>query len=97
MTRTIYKLENWSVGCEPDSYLPPEMQTQFLCGEVYNHPKYPNGHRIKTSCIVDVLEDLVWTRNSLYRLGVAAENYVQWCKDNHKHIPTEGEPIKMKE
>lgn len=95
MTRTIYKLENWSVASDPDPYMPPEHQIQFLCGEVYNHPKFSDGEKIKTSRIVDVMGDLVWTNNSLYRLGVAAENYVQWCKDNHKHVPTEGEPIKM--
>lgn len=97
MTRTIYELENWSVVAEENPYIPPECQTVYLQGNVYNHPKFQNGERITTSRITKVEGRLIHTRNSIYKLGHESDVYRQWCKDNHVHVPTVEEPIRIHE
>lgn len=90
----MYTLRNWSLVSDGCPYIPPESRKIFLSGEVYGHEK-KDGSIIKTSYIVDVSGDLVITRSgSIYKLENPSEDYINYCKKNNLHIPTEKEPIK---
>lgn len=43
-------LKNWSVTSNP--WEAPEIRENFLQGDAYGHPKFPNDSNIKTSAIV---------------------------------------------
>lgn len=91
----MYKLEDWELICyEVDGYTAPELVRRRLRGKVYNNPKYEDGHSIYTSHIVEVIGNIVHTKNSVYELGKPSPEYVDWCVANNIHIPTEKEPIK---
>ena len=94
---TTGRLEGWSVSTElTDLYKPPETILTFLCGAVYGHSKWDDGHRISTSYIKDVDGNLVTTSSgSVYELGEPDPLFVQWCKDNNLHVPTKEEPIRI--
>lgn len=44
-----------------------------VVGKVYGHPRIEDGHRVITSEIVDITEDMVYitTQNTIYQLGTA--------------------------
>ena len=88
-------LENWSIGfAEENPYTPPENRL-VLVGEVYGHPEHPDGKIVRTSRIISVCKNIVNTAHNEYTLGQPSKDYVQWCKANGAHIPTEEEPIKI--
>ena len=46
-------LTNWSVvnarGAKPDPYLAPELRPSALAGDVFNHPRKPDGDTVTTN------------------------------------------------
>lgn len=91
----MVRIENWHVSMVGDIYTPPECYVPILCGQVYGHPRFPDGDDINTSDIVNVNGREVTTRSgTLYILGEPSAKYVQWCKDKGHHVPTDETPIK---
>ena len=91
------KIENWSITSHDDKYTPPEAQKIRLMGEVYGHPNFEEGHKIVSSHIVSIHGNTIETASgSVYELGTPDEGFVEWCKTNGCHVPTEDEPIKLK-
>lgn len=91
----MVRLENWSVTYHPqDSWRAPECRTMHLCGEVFGHPNYPEGHKITTSNVKAVNGRQITCASRVYVLGQPAAEYVQWCKDKKVHVPTDECPIK---
>lgn len=90
-------LKNWSVcSNDVDLYTPPECIVTMVQGEVYNSEKFKDGDFIVTSPIIDVQKDIVITQSgSKYQLGEPNTNYVRWCREQGRHIPTKEEPIKI--
>lgn len=48
----IVRIENWKVVVRGDSYIAPELMDQCLHGNVFGHPKKPDGSEVTTSAIV---------------------------------------------
>ena len=89
------RLENWSVAGSAYQYTPPERQIRWLQGKVYGHPTRQDGRWVRTSDIVNVEGNVVFTRNSVYTLGEPDPKFVAWCRENGHHVPTSEEPIKV--
>jgi len=88
-------LEDWAVVTD-DPYSPPEVAWQQLQGRVYGHEKRPDGQQIITSLMNKVEWRLVTTSSgSVYKLGTPAKEYMEYCKSEGCHVPTEEEPIKL--
>lgn len=50
-------LKNWSVFSKPKyGYMPPELQTKYLQGNVYGHPDFEDGRNINTSPIDEIMD-----------------------------------------
>lgn len=81
------ELHDWSViGVSDSPYSAPK---QCLRG------KRKDGHMIRTSPIVDIDGNIITTRSGTqYHLMAPSQDYVEWCRQNNYHIPTEKEPIK---
>jgi hypothetical protein len=90
-------LENWSVSSAPvGPYDAPEMAYHQLSGNVFGHPRFDEGKRIRTSDIKSVNGREVVTRSgSVYTLGEPHVEYVHWCREQGCHVPTAEEPIKL--
>jgi hypothetical protein len=92
-----YLLDDWEVESVPNNpYTPPEHLPRVLHGKVYGHPKYPSGHRIRTSSLRSVSGRVVTTASgSEYELGTPSIDYVAWVMDNcpEKWDPTN--PIRI--
>ena len=71
------RLENWClVHGEINPYLPPEMQTHVISGNVFGNPKFPGGKLITTSTIIKVENGIAYTQSgSEYELGKVDEQY----------------------
>ena len=70
------KLENWSIISNGDPYKAPELQTQCLYGEVFDHSRFQDGEKITTSYIVGIDEEVVLTYSgSRYELGKVDSHY----------------------
>jgi len=90
------RIENWSV-CHSKGglYDPPEMWQPCLSGNVYGHPRKPDGHSVSTSPIVDVNGRLITTATgTIYLLGQVDPLYVEHCEKHGLTVPTEEVPIK---
>lgn len=48
------KLKNWSVFSKGSEFLPPELQSPHLQGNVYGNDKFPDGAYVHTSRIVSI-------------------------------------------
>ncbi|MFH2028296.1 MAG: hypothetical protein ABIJ08_04120 [Nanoarchaeota archaeon] len=82
------KIDNWSV-VNTDFYKPPELRQANLQiqGNVYNHPRFSNGHRVITSIITKAEGNWIQTYSgSEYILGDPNPNYIEWMKINGKQI-----------
>lgn len=89
-----YKLENWSVQTT-NPYLPLEASKAYLAGDVYGHPKYPDGHRILTSRPIKVDGRVITTYSgSVYELGEPDPKYLEWMNKNGRVYNPE-QPIKI--
>lgn len=71
----MYTLENWAL-IQENPYASPEMGLSFN-GKVYGHPRFPDGHQVTTSPIMEVLEGgIVKTQSgSVYLLGKVNKQY----------------------
>ncbi len=92
----MYKIENWSVNTEDDGYTPPEQSVPRLHGKIQDHPRFDADQNVVTSAIVNVNGRIVTTSSgSMYELGSPNPEYVEWCRENSVHVPTEDEPIRI--
>lgn len=48
------KLKNWSVFSKGSEFLPPELQSPHLQGDVYGNDKFPDGTYVHTSRIIGI-------------------------------------------
>jgi len=91
----MYRLENWCVRSDANPYQPPEMQSIYLSGEVYDHTRWEDGERISTSNIKKADGNVITTQTgSVYTLGEPDPEYIKYCEDNGGHVPTKEVPIK---
>jgi len=77
MTETIqvYKLENWFITMI-FGYTDPEINHQYLRGNVYGNPKFADGESIITPPIAGRKGKYIQTYSgSLYELGVVDSEY----------------------
>lgn len=91
------RIENWSaVAHSLGKYDPPEFQRYQLWGVVFGHPRFEDGEFIRSSDIKQVDGSRVTTSSgSVYILGTPDRLYVEWCRENGRHIPTQEEPLKL--
>lgn len=65
------RIEQWSIveiGCDPS--VAPELQSAGLRGRVFGHPIIADGDWVRTTPIVNVVGDQVFTQSgSEYELG----------------------------
>jgi len=74
----IPELRDWAMVADTSSYLAPERRVPRLHGKVYNSPDHKNGTAITTSQLLGkVTEEVVKTRNSLYKLGEPFDGYAE--------------------
>ena len=77
------RLEKWgAVRDDYNLYLAPELRNWLLTGEVLDSSKFPDGHRVITSPIVEftVEEDLVTAKTrsgTLYVLGQPDPKFIK--------------------
>ena len=88
----IFRLQEWAIR-EPkakdtsDLYKAPELKKYYLIGKVFDHPYYPNGHKISTSYVIGIDEHsrVAHTESgSHYKLENPREDYVMFVK---RHNP----------
>jgi hypothetical protein len=100
--RGMVHLENWCVVCaeldpEVAKYSAPEIGIR-LCGDVSNHPDFPDNHRIVSSRVFNITGNIITTVSGrVYKLGMPDPKFVEWCKEHGRHVPTEDEPIKVRD
>lgn len=76
----MIKMHNWLIGGK-EAYSPPEDQVKVIQGEVYGHPRFPDGHKINTSALIEC-----WSRTAVsksgtrYVLGRIDPDYRKWLK-----------------
>lgn len=81
MWKSLVILENWAVV---DSVLSRSYQDlelgKHLTGTVFGHANLPDANFIFTSSIVgiDSSKRVVETRNTMYQLGEASDDYKTW-------------------
>ena len=90
-------LNNWYVaGFDDtwvDAYTPPEAVRLCLAGEVVGHPRFADGHFIKSSPIIGgplSIRDgmIIETENTLYMLEGVCPKYKVWCDANAYSVST---------
>lgn len=84
------KIENWSVITDSSPYTPPEYQKLYIKGI------FPDGKIKTTSAIQSVNGKVIQTQHNMYVLGSPDPSFVEFCKLNNVHIPTEEIPILVK-
>jgi hypothetical protein len=90
------RIAKWSITTHPEPYDPPECMRQFIQGDVYDHPRFPDGTRVTTSAIERVEGPYVITESgSAYIVGTPDPDYVEWCREQGCHVPTREEPIRV--
>jgi hypothetical protein len=93
----IPKIDNWFCTAPADPYCPPECLSLYVCGEVYDHPTYPNGHSITTSAIKQVDGRRITTQSGHdYWLGIISKDYKEYVENVLKRTIDENNPITMK-
>ena len=83
----IVQIENWSV-IRSDPYIAPEAGILRLHGNVFGHPKFPDGHEIQTSPIVgyDLITDEIICKSRRYKLGQVDPKYEEMFPDAKKKL-----------
>lgn len=86
------KLENWCLHRKID-----RPDRQYLAGNVYGHPSCYDGENISTSHILHIIDhQTVRTASgNTYSLGEPDPKFVEWCKEQGKHIPAADCKIKI--
>lgn len=88
------KLQNWYCYHTGSPYDPPEVREMRLGGEVYGHPRFPEGSQVTVSKLQKSEGRVVTTKNSTYRLGRIDPKYRKYLKDSN--IPyNRKQPIKV--
>lgn len=87
----------WSIKSSSNlPYAAPECLRQHIHGDVYDHPRFPDGENVTTSAITKVDGPYVQTESgSTYVMGDPDPDYVDWCREQGHHIPTREEPIRV--
>jgi len=68
-TKEVKTVENWAIVYHPDSYTAPEMATPHLNGT------WPDGTNKTSTSIQNVKGGLVYTKDSVYKLGDPHPDY----------------------
>lgn len=76
-------------------YTAPEERTSHLRGQVFGHPRKPDGMVVTTSAIVSVDGRMVQTTNTLYELFAPSSVYLVWLQEQGLKLDAEN-PIKLK-
>lgn len=64
MSEQTIRIENWQVATNPWT------RKQYLHGEIYGHPDFPDGHTVTTSRLIDLRDDVAVTKSgTIYQLG----------------------------
>lgn len=113
--RTIVRLEHWSftdpAGCfkVPEEISHDKGRGLYAQGCAYGHPNYPhilNGEPVTTTRIQAMVpsQNLVKTRNTIYKLGVPSERFKRFMEDSRLTIAdyswaliTKGEAVSQDE
>lgn len=96
MEKNIPVIDNWACVCRNDNAsIPPEFRKLIIKGRVKGHPKYPDNKSIITSDVCKVQKDIIFTRNSVYRLGKPKQDWLDWMKENGIEFDPEN-PIKIR-
>lgn len=75
------RLEGWRLVGFQAGYQPPEEWRQRrLAGNVFDHPCFAEGALVTTSVIQKAAGRYVWTRNTLYLLGMPDPAYAAWVE-----------------
>jgi hypothetical protein len=89
-------IDNWAcIYNNGDVFTPPELRGLMVDGRVKGHPKYPDDEIILTSIIRKVEKDIIFTQNSIYRLGEPRKDWLDWLKENGIKFDPEN-PIKIR-
>jgi len=84
----MIRLENWSVCMYKDSiYDSPETQVKYLQGDVYGHPRFPDGKNISSSTLIllDIENNCAKTRNTEYTLGKIDPEYQKFLDEQKEN------------
>lgn len=80
------RIENWSIICNDDSYLAPELRTVKLAGYIYDDEKnrFSDGDPITTSGLreFNYTEGYALARNTKYILGKIDTEFQKFMDDN---------------
>lgn len=68
--KPVYRLENWNIQfADGDLDAPPHERRLQLCGAIYGHDLFGDGHRITTATIESIVDLVAKTRTgSVYKL-----------------------------
>jgi hypothetical protein len=83
MSQPLVILENWAVVDSVVSRSYQELRPgKHLTGTVFGHANRPQTNFIFTSPIIEIDSDqrVVQTRNTVYQLGEASEEYKTWYR-----------------
>lgn len=90
------RIVSWRlVHSEAGPFTAPELRTSHLRGQVFGHPRKPDGLLVTTSAIVSVEGRLVQTTNNLYELFEPSSDYLVWLQEQGLKLDAEN-PIKLK-
>ena len=77
----MIKIENWSI-VNKDPYRAPEVQKQYLKGNVYGHPKHEDEKLIITSSLIKEKDGFIITKSgNIYELGKVDKEYEKFFPD----------------
>jgi hypothetical protein len=83
------KLEEWSIYSDDSNpFQAPELRPMRMSGTVYDRDGFEDETRITTSSLqkIDLINNIVETRNTVYELGNPSAKYVKWLEDNGKKL-----------
>lgn len=95
----MYRLKNWAIiYAIKNPFLAPELNFKILTGNVYDHPKFPDGAVIATSKIVSSNGlDVTTKSGTVYTLdGPAHKEFEELVADEGRSIDYD-DPIKWKD
>lgn len=82
-SRPIANLENWAcIYDEKDFFTPPENRNIFITGIINNHPRHKDGKKVITSRVIEIKNNTVYTKNSIYILGAPNKCWLNNIQDN---------------
>ena len=84
MCQPLVIIENWAVVDSVGSRSYQELRPgKHLTGTVFGHANLPDTNFIFTSPIIDIDSDqrVVQTRNTIYQLGEASDEYKTWDRE----------------